>query len=157
MKPLVALLTALALATPAFAAAAAPAPWRAGVAARKITREEWEAIQRSCGYKVRPEQGDETLTRVMEILRELEAVPPAENVRDWLYVEDHARALDLIVAEGQPGETYNVGGWNEMSNIDVVHTLCDILDAESPRADKQSYRKQITFVPDRPGHDRPRG
>lgn len=74
-----------------------------------------------------------------------------ENVRDWLYVEDHARALDLIIAQGQPGETYNVGGRNERRNIDVVRRICAVLDqlvpAERPR------EELITFVTDRPGHD----
>ena len=76
------------------------------------------------------------------------------NVRDWLYVGDHCAAIRAVLERGKIDQTYNIGGWNEMSNIDVVHTLCDILDAEKPRADKISYRKQIAFVPDRPGHDR---
>jgi dTDP-glucose 4,6-dehydratase len=76
------------------------------------------------------------------------------NVRDWLYVGDHCSAVRVVLAKGKPGETYNIGGKNEKFNIDVVHTLCDILDHEAPRADKTSYRDQITFVTDRPGHDR---
>ncbi len=76
------------------------------------------------------------------------------NVRDWLYVGDHCAAIRAVLERGRIGQTYNIGGWNEMSNIDVVHTLCDILDAEKPRGDGASYRTQITFVPDRPGHDR---
>ena len=76
------------------------------------------------------------------------------NVRDWLYVGDHCSAIRAVLERGKIDETYNVGGWNEMSNIAVVHTLCDILDAEKPRADGASYRTQITFVADRPGHDR---
>jgi len=76
------------------------------------------------------------------------------NVRDWLYVGDHCSAIRAVLERGKIDETYNVGGWNEKSNIDVVHTLCDILDAEKPRSDGASYRTQITFVPDRPGHDR---
>ena len=74
------------------------------------------------------------------------------NVRDWLYVGDHCTAIRAVLERGALGETYNVGGWNEMKNIDVVHTLCDILDAEQPK--DVSYRKQITLVADRPGHDR---
>jgi dTDP-glucose 4,6-dehydratase len=74
-----------------------------------------------------------------------------ENVRDWLYVEDHARALDLILERGRPGETYNVGGRNERRNVDVVRAICSVLDelapANRPRADL------IEFVTDRPGHD----
>ncbi|MBL8484151.1 MAG: dTDP-glucose 4,6-dehydratase [Rhodocyclaceae bacterium] len=77
-----------------------------------------------------------------------------KNVRDWLFVTDHCRAIARVLAAGRVGETYNVGGNNEMQNIEVVHTICDILDAERPRADGESYRSQITFVKDRPGHDR---
>ena len=75
------------------------------------------------------------------------------NVRDWLYVGDHCVAIRRALANGVPGETYNIGGWNEMTNLDVVHTVCDLLDALSPRA-SGSYREQITYVKDRPGHDR---
>ena len=74
------------------------------------------------------------------------------NVRDWLYVEDHADALLLAVEKGEPGRSYNVGGHNERRNIDLVHAICDILDEKRPR-DSGSYRDQITFVTDRPGHD----
>ncbi|MBE7564246.1 dTDP-glucose 4,6-dehydratase [Acidithiobacillus sp. HP-6] len=77
-----------------------------------------------------------------------------QNVRDWLYVEDHCRAIARVLDAGKPGETYNIGGHNEVRNIDVVHTLCDLLDRLRPRSDGQSYRTQITFVTDRPGHDR---
>ena len=76
------------------------------------------------------------------------------NVRDWLYVSDHCTAIRRVLEAGTPGEVYNVGGWNEKPNLDVVHTLCAILDELSPRADGQSYKAQITFVQDRPGHDR---
>lgn len=75
------------------------------------------------------------------------------NVRDWLYVGDHCSAIRTVLAHGSPGETYNVGGWNEKTNLEVVHTLCDQLDALRPKA-SGSYRDQITFVKDRPGHDR---
>ncbi len=74
------------------------------------------------------------------------------NVRDWLYVGDHCTAVRRVLQDGRPGETYNIGGWNEMTNLDVVHTLCDILDQVAPKAG--SYRDQITYVKDRPGHDR---
>ncbi|WP_215778436.1 dTDP-glucose 4,6-dehydratase [Paludibacterium sp. B53371] len=76
------------------------------------------------------------------------------QVRDWLYVKDHCSAIRRVLAAGKLGETYNVGGWNEKTNLEVVHTLCATLDALSPRADGQSYASQITFVQDRPGHDR---
>lgn len=75
------------------------------------------------------------------------------QIRDWLFVEDHARALTLVVTQGKAGETYNIGGHNEKKNIDVVHTLCDLLDELAPRSIGGSYREQIIFVADRPGHD----
>ena len=75
------------------------------------------------------------------------------QVRDWLYVEDHARALYRVVTEGQVGETYNIGGHNEKLNIEVVNTLCGLLDEFRPRPDSSSYRTLITHVQDRPGHD----
>jgi dTDP-glucose 4,6-dehydratase len=77
-----------------------------------------------------------------------------QQIRDWLYVKDHCSALRRILDAGQAGETYNIGGANERTNLDVVTTLCDILDEFSPRADSKSYRDQIAFVKDRPGHDR---
>lgn len=75
------------------------------------------------------------------------------QVRDWLYVGDHCAAIRRVLAAGVPGEVYNVGGWNEMTNLDVVHTLCDMLDELDPKP-AGSYRDQVTFVKDRPGHDR---
>jgi dTDP-glucose 4,6-dehydratase len=76
------------------------------------------------------------------------------QVRDWLYVKDHCSALRTVLAAGRPGETYNVGGGNERANIDVVQSICAILDRLRPRADGASYSTQIAFVKDRPGHDR---
>lgn len=75
-----------------------------------------------------------------------------DQIRDWLYVEDHARALYKVVTEGKVGETYNIGGHNEKQNLEVVQTICSILDSLVPRA--TPYAEQITFVTDRPGHDR---
>ena len=77
-----------------------------------------------------------------------------KNVRDWLYVEDHCRAIRMVLNGGRVGETYNVGGRNERNNLEVVHALCALLDELKPRADGVSYTDQITFVKDRPGHDR---
>ena len=77
-----------------------------------------------------------------------------QPVRDWLYVEDHCRAILRVLQAGRVGETYNIGGWNEKPNLEVVHTICQRLDAVRPRADGASYASQITFVKDRPGHDR---
>ncbi|MFV0371748.1 MAG: dTDP-glucose 4,6-dehydratase [Azonexus sp.] len=76
------------------------------------------------------------------------------QIRDWLYVKDHCSAIRRVLEAGRPGEVYNVGGWNEKTNLEVVHTLCELLDELSPRADGASYRGQIAFVADRPGHDR---
>ena len=76
-----------------------------------------------------------------------------ENIRDWLYVLDHAKAIDLIFHQGRAGETYNIGGRNERNNITIVKTICAILDEKRPRADGRSYAEQITFVADRAGHD----
>lgn len=77
-----------------------------------------------------------------------------QNVRDWLYVGDHCNALLQVLAAGKPGESYNIGGNSEKTNLQVVETICDLLDAAVPRKDKTSYRRLITFVRDRPGHDR---
>ena len=79
-----------------------------------------------------------------------------DQIRDWLYVEDHARALYKVVTKAGVGETYNIGGHNEVSNIDVVKTICDILDELVPEklGSLNSYRDLISFVDDRPGHDR---
>ena len=77
-----------------------------------------------------------------------------QHVRDWLYVEDHCKAIMRVLQDGRLGETYNVGGWNEKPNIEVVRTLCALLDELQPRADGQSYATQMTFVKDRLGHDR---
>ena len=77
-----------------------------------------------------------------------------QQVRDWLYVKDHCSAIRRVLAAGRVGETYNVGGWNEKTNLAIVHTICELLDELSPRTDGQSYRSQITHVTDRPGHDR---
>ncbi len=76
------------------------------------------------------------------------------QVRDWLYVKDHCSAIRRVLEGGRLGETYNVGGWNEKPNIDIVKTVCALLDELRPRADGQSYATQITYVKDRPGHDR---
>ena len=77
-----------------------------------------------------------------------------QQIRDWLYVEDHAAAIWLVLQRGRTGETYNVGGLNERANLDVVKTLCALLDAKYPRPDAASYTAQIAYVADRPGHDR---
>lgn len=77
-----------------------------------------------------------------------------QQVRDWLYVRDHCSAIRRVLEAGQPGQTYNIGGWNEKPNLEIVRTICALLDELRPRADGRSYREQITHVADRPGHDR---
>jgi dTDP-glucose 4,6-dehydratase len=77
-----------------------------------------------------------------------------QQIRDWLYVKDHCSAIRRVLEAGRPGEVYNVGGWNEKPNLEIVHTVCALLDELRPRADQASYREQITYVTDRPGHDR---
>lgn len=110
----------------------------------------------NCSNNYGPYHFPEKLIPLM-ILNALEGKPlpvygKGDQIRDWLYVEDHARALYKVVTEGKPGETYNIGGHNEKQNIDVVHTLCDILQELRPQ--QASYRDLITTVRDRPGHDR---
>jgi len=85
--------------------------------------------------------------------KELPIYGKGDQIRDWLYVEDHARALYKVVTEGAIGETYNIGGHNEKQNIDVVKTICQILDELKPQSNGQPYESLITFVKDRPGHD----
>ena len=76
------------------------------------------------------------------------------QIRDWLYVRDHCSAIRRVLEAGRLGETYNVGGWNEKTNLSVVHTICTILDEQKPRGDGKPYAEQIVYVKDRPGHDR---
>lgn len=77
-----------------------------------------------------------------------------QQIRDWLYVKDHCSAIRRVLDAGQVGGVYNIGGWNEKANIDIVHTVCSLLDELRGRADGKSYREQISYVTDRPGHDR---
>lgn len=77
-----------------------------------------------------------------------------QQIRDWLYVKDHCSAIRRVLEAGKVGEVYNIGGWNEKTNIDIVHTVCELLDELHARVDSKSYREQITYVTDRPGHDR---
>jgi dTDP-glucose 4,6-dehydratase len=109
----------------------------------------------NCSNNYGPSHFPEKLVPLM-ILNALEGKPlpvygKGDQIRDWLYVEDHARALYKVVTEGKVGETYNIGGHNEKQNIEVVHTLCDILQELRPQ--EKSYRDLIATVKDRPGHD----
>ena len=85
--------------------------------------------------------------------RHLPVYGDGSNIRDWLFVEDHCRAIDLIVRRGEAGRTYNVGGNNEMTNLEVVHAICDLVDELAPRPNGSSRRDLVNFVTDRPGHD----
>ncbi|CQR70506.1 dTDP-glucose 4,6-dehydratase [Sporomusa ovata DSM 2662] len=114
-------------------------------------------LMSNCSNNYGPYQFPEKLIPLM-ILNALEgkALPiygNGQNVRDWLYVEDHCQAILRVLEAGKPGEKYNIGGHNEKKNLDIVHTLCNILDEKKPRSDGKSYREQITYVKDRPGHD----
>lgn len=111
----------------------------------------------NCSNNYGPFQFPEKLIPVV-ILKALRGDPipvygKGENIRDWLYVGDHAEALHTVIARGRPGQTYNIGGNNERRNIDLVRLLCGLLDELRPRADGRAYAEQITFVADRPGHD----
>jgi dTDP-glucose 4,6-dehydratase len=86
--------------------------------------------------------------------KQLPVYGDGQQIRDWLYVKDHCSAIRRVLAVGKIGEVYNIGGWNEKPNIEIVHTVCALLDELRPRADRNSYREQITYVTDRPGHDR---
>ena len=111
----------------------------------------------NCSNNYGPYQFPEKLIPVviLKCLRgeEIPVFGRGENIRDWLYVEDHCRALVTVLEKGKPGDTYNVGGNNETNNLDLVKTLCRILDQVQPRDDHNSYEELITFVADRPGHD----
>lgn len=114
-------------------------------------------IVTNCSNNYGPYHFPEKLIPLM-ILNALEgkALPVYGNgqqIRDWLYVEDHARALYCVASQGQVGETYNIGGHNEKQNIEVVKTICALLDELQPRVDRLSYASLITYVTDRPGHD----
>ncbi|WP_311950220.1 dTDP-glucose 4,6-dehydratase [Halomonas piscis] len=117
------------------------------------------AVLSNCSNNYGPYHFPEKLIPLM-ILNALAGKPlpvygNGQQVRDWLYVEDHARALTRVALEGKNGETYNIGGHNEKTNLEVVHTLCDLLDELAPESAPESgaYRDLVTFVADRPGHD----
>jgi dTDP-glucose 4,6-dehydratase len=115
-------------------------------------------ITTNCSNNYGPYHFPEKLIPLI-ILNALEDKPlpvygDGQQIRDWLYVEDHATAIWLALTKGRVGETYNIGGLNERPNLEIVNRICSILDRKSPRADGKSYAAQITFVADRPGHDR---
>ncbi|MFN4148373.1 MAG: dTDP-glucose 4,6-dehydratase [Rhodocyclaceae bacterium] len=115
-------------------------------------------ITTNCSNNYGPYQFPEKLIPLM-IVNALAGKPlpiygDGMNVRDWLYVGDHCSAIRRVLEAGREGETYNIGGWNEKTNLEIVRTICTLLDELRPRADGRSYAEQITFVADRPGHDR---
>jgi dTDP-glucose 4,6-dehydratase len=139
-------------------------PYAASKAASDHLARAWHdtyglpVIVTNCSNNYGPYQFPEKLIPVI-VLKALagEAIPvygAGDNVRDWLYVEDHARALMRVVQAGAPGRTYNIGGSNEMRNIDLVREVCGLLDEVAPSAGGGSYADLITFVTDRPGHDK---
>ena len=111
----------------------------------------------NCSNNYGPKQHEEKLIpHMIKLALELKPLPiygSGQNVRDWLYVLDHCKAIDLIFHNGKAGETYNIGGHNERNNIEIVHRICAILDEKRPRADGAKYADLITFVQDRAGHD----
>jgi dTDP-glucose 4,6-dehydratase len=138
-------------------------PYSASKAASDHLARAWQdtyglpVIVTNCSNNYGPCQFPEKLIPVV-ILKALRGEPipvygQGENIRDWLYVQDHAEALLSVFSNGRPGQTYNIGGNNEQRNIDLVRTLCHILDDLRPRPDGKPYAAQITFVTDRPGHD----
>lgn len=115
-------------------------------------------VTTNCSNNYGPFQFPEKLIPLM-IVNALAGKPlpiygDGQQVRDWLYVDDHCAAICRAISSGELGRTYNVGGNNEMPNMDIVHSICDLLDELQPRHDAKSYREQIQFVEDRPGHDR---
>ncbi len=139
-------------------------PYAASKAASDHLARAWHdtyglpVLVTNCSNNYGPYQFPEKLIPVV-VLKALAGEPipvygAGDNVRDWLYVEDHARALLRVLEGGVPGRTYNIGGNNEMRNIDLVRTLCRLLDELAPAADGRPYADLITFVADRPGHDK---
>lgn len=115
-------------------------------------------VTTNCSNNYGPKQHSEKLipTIIRKALSE-EKIPiygDGKNIRDWLYVLDHCKGIDLVFHKGNSGETYNIGGRNERLNIDIAHTICKILDQRRPRSNGRSYSELITYVTDRPGHDR---
>ncbi len=138
-------------------------PYSASKAASDHLARAWcdtyglPVIVTNCSNNYGPYQFPEKLIPVV-ILKCLQGEPipvygKGENIRDWLYVEDHCEALTVALQRGEVGQTYNIGGNNERTNLDLVRMLCQIMDKLQPRSDGQSYQQQITFVTDRPGHD----
>ena len=112
----------------------------------------------NCSNNYGPYQFPEKLIPLMIVNalagKNLPVYGDGQQIRDWLYVKDHCSAIRRVLEAGRLGETYNVGGWNEKANLEIVHTVCALLDELRPRPDGKPYKDQITYVTDRPGHDR---
>ncbi len=138
-------------------------PYSASKAASDHLARAWHrtyglpVLTANCSNNYGPYQFPEKLIPLMItnalLGHELPIYGKGENVRDWLYVDDHASALDAILSRGAPGQSYNIGSRNERNNLSVVTAICDCLDARRPKQTGGSYRDAITFVTDRPGHD----
>ncbi|MEI7430777.1 MAG: dTDP-glucose 4,6-dehydratase [Betaproteobacteria bacterium] len=115
-------------------------------------------VTTNCSNNYGPYQFPEKLIPLMIVNalagKSLPIYGDGQQIRDWLYVSDHCAAIRRVLEAGKLGEVYNIGGWNEKSNLEIVHAICDLLGELRPRADGKSYREQITYVTDRPGHDR---
>lgn len=115
-------------------------------------------VTTNCSNNYGPYQFPEKLIPLMIVNalagKSLPIYGDGQQIRDWLYVDDHCSAIWRAISAGELGRTYNVGGNNEMPNMDIVHSICDLLDELNPREDSLSYREQIQFIEDRPGHDR---
>ncbi len=118
---------------------------------------QFPVITTNCSNNYGPNQFPEKLIPLCIqnalALKPLPIYGDGSQIRDWLYVEDHCKAIITVLEKGKLGEVYNIGGWNEKTNIEVVKKLCKILDEKKPRADKKLYEELISFVKDRPGHD----
>jgi len=117
-----------------------------------------DVVITNCSNNYGPKQHDEKLIPTI-IRNALQGNPipiygDGKNIRDWLFVLDHCKGIDLVYHTGKEGDTYNIGGRNERDNNYIVSKICEILDDLKPREDSKSYKEQITFVKDRPGHDR---
>ncbi len=117
-----------------------------------------QVLTSNCSNNYGPNQhGEKLIPTIIAKAMAKESIPiygDGKNIRDWLFVSDHCEALNVIFHNGQPGETYNIGGNSEKDNLYIANQICNILDALSPSADGFSHKELITFVPDRPGHDR---
>jgi dTDP-glucose 4,6-dehydratase len=139
-------------------------PYSASKAASDMLVRAWhhtyglDTVITNCSNNYGPRQhGEKLIPTIIRAALAGDIIPiygDGRNIRDWLYVTDHCTAIEAVLERGRAGETYLVGSNNEQDNLAIAHRLCDLLDAAQPRADGTSYREQITFVADRPGHDR---